>query len=692
MADSKKVLRRAGRVTLYLLIGILGLVAIALIFLNTNWGKKVVRNQVVSYLENHLKTKVSIGSIDYTLPEWIELNNVYIEDQKKDTLLFGEKLKVNISMYKLLRGNTDIQKVDLQNILINLRRPETDSVFNYEFLVNAFTGNKSTTKNVDTAEMKISLDEILFHKVHFLMDDQFAGNKFVASIQDLNATLDKFQPDRLNFGINNFDASGVKFFMRTTKAALPDSTIIITDSAKQTATYGLYINAKRFAIKDAVVDIENVVNGMIYKNDLKQLKLTQVLFNMEQSIAMADSLLLDTGMVQFRSALAAKQLLPVSNVEDTTAVPWLIKANRININKIAAKYDDSNAAAKDGFDAAHIDASDIHADINSFVFSADTTRAYVNQLAMADKSGLRLDSTHANIIFTDKELRADELYVRTNNSLLQNAFSLSYDSLAGITTNPQSSLLKATLVNSRIAFNDLYLLMPSLKTSFKPQQFANKVVNFNTELRGNLQMVYLPFLQINGLDGSSLSGRGTLYNLTDAKRFSYDLYIDQSRILKSDLFKFVPPENQAQLAQLPDVINLRGRFNGSTNNITADISTVTPDLSFTGRVNLTNLQDPAKLQYDLTINSASVGKRTILGFIPPGKLPANIQMPDRVNATGKFKGTANGFDADMKLATSLGNMTVKGTLQNFADPNRAKYDLALGTAGFNLGKFISQDS
>lgn len=693
MANPKQVLRKAGKGLLYLLIGVLGLVALVLIFINTGWGKKTVRNQVVSYLEKHLKTKVSIGSIDYSLPQWIELNNIYVEDQKKDTLLFGERLKVNISMFKLLRGNTDIQKVDLKNIIINIKREETDSAFNYEFIVNAFTGNKASTANKDTAEMKITLDQIILNKVHFKMNDLFAGNSFSASIDQLDATLHKFQPDRLNFGIDQFAAAGVNFKMRTTKASVPDTTVtVITDSAKQEPTYGLYINAGRLVLRDANVDIENIVNGMIYKNDVKHLKLTQVLFNLQQSIATADSLLLDTGMVRFRSALALKEERRPAVVADTAAAPWLIRANRVNISNIAAQYDDSNLPAKEGFDAGHINAKNIYTNINSFLFSADTSRGYVSQLSFEDKSGLRLDSTHANILFTDKELLADELYIKTRSSLLQNAVSLTYDSLAGITIHPQNSLLKATLVNSTIAFNDLYLLLPSLKTSFKPEQFANKNVNFNTELRGNLQRLYLPFLQINGLDGSSLSARGTLYNLTDAKKFSYDLYIDQGRILKSDLLKFIPPENQAQLAQLPAVINLRGRFNGSTNNITADISTAMPDLSFNGRINLTNLQDPAKLQYDLSVNSASVGKRMIMGFIPEGKLPPNIQLPDRINASGKFKGTANGFDADMKLNTTLGNMTLKGYLQNFSDPDRSRYDIAMSTGGFNLGKFISQDS
>ena len=697
MASPKQVLRKAGKVFLYLLTGVLGLVALLLIYINTGWGKKTVRNQVVSYLEKHLKTKVSIGSIDYSLPEWIELNNVYIEDQKKDTLLFGERLKVNISMFKLLRGNTDIQKVDLRNIFINLNRPENDSAFNYEFIVNAFTGNKSTTADPDTSEMKISLDEIVFNKVVFKMNDQLGGNLFVASIQKLNSTFTKFQPDRLNFGIDRFDADSVYYFMRTTRASVPDTSdlIVVTDSAKKTATYGLYINANRFAIKNAKVDVANTVDGMVYNNDLRELKLTKVLFNMEQSIATADSLLLDSGTVQFKSALASKdKILAKSNSADTAqSAPWLIKANKVNINSIAAKYDDSNAPAKEGMDAAHLDIANINTSIDAFLFSADTTRAYVSQLAMQENnSGLKLDTAHVNFTFTDNLLLADQLYIKTPNSLIQNWVSLTYDSLAGITVNPRNSLLKATLVNSSIAFNDLYLLMPSLKNSFKPEQFGGKKVNFNTEIRGNLQRVYLPFLQINGLDGSSLSARGTLYNLTDAKKFSYDLYIDQSRILKSDLLKFVPPENQAQLAQLPSVISLRGRFNGSTNNITADISTASPDLSFSGRINLSNLQDPAKLQYDLTIGTASVSKKMIEGFIPPGKLPENIRIPDRITASGKFKGSANGFDADMKLTTSLGNATVKGYLQNFADPNKATYDLAISTPGFNIGHMLGQDS
>lgn len=694
MPAFKKILRKTGKGFLYLLLGILVIIGLLLIFINTDPGKRTVRNQVVKYLSEKLQTNIKIGSVDYSLPQWLELNNVYFEDQQKDTLLFGEKLKVNISMFKLLRGNTDIQKVELDNIFINLKRAEKDSNFNFQFIVDAFTGNKSSTPNKDTAEMKITLDYLILNNVSFKMDDRFSGTQMTANIQKLNSEFDKFQPDRLNFAIKDFEATGVNYFMRSNKETVADTTIkIISDSALKEPTYGLYITSNRFKINQAKVDIENTVTGMKYKNDLEELKLTEVLFNQEQTIATADSLLLQDGFVLFNTA----KLNEAKNVktEITDSIPptnWLIKARQVNFNNLAATYNDNNVAAISGFDASHINATNINADIASFLFSKDSTRALVKQLTIKDKSGLEIDTSHANILFTNQFMVASDLYVKTANSLIQKEFRLSYDSLADIMLHPQNALIEADLNNSVIAFDDLYILSPTLKTTFPPDQFAHNKITLQTELKGNLQRLYIPYLRINGLSGTSLSARGTLYNLTDAENLKYDLYILNSWLLKKDLLKFVPSENKAQLAQLPEIINVQGRFTGGVNHLVANFKTVNPGLNFDGKINLTNLQNPEKLQYDVAINNATISKKTILGFIPSGALPENINLPETVNAKGKFKGTSTGFEADLKAATNYGNFSLKGFLKDYADSDRAKYDLSFGTEGFNLGTLLGQDS
>ncbi|MEO5984282.1 MAG: AsmA family protein, partial [Ferruginibacter sp.] len=189
------ILNKILRVLLYI-IGIALLLVCAFIFLiSVPYGKKLVKNQVQSYLQAKLKTKVEIGAVDYALPKWIEIKNVFIEDQFKDTLLYGEQLNADVDMFKLLRGNTDIKKLVFKNILINIKRKGTDTAFNFQFLMDAFTGNKPTNRvNPDTAALKLTLDRLVFDNVGLRFKDDHAGNSFVTRIKNLDATLNKFQP------------------------------------------------------------------------------------------------------------------------------------------------------------------------------------------------------------------------------------------------------------------------------------------------------------------------------------------------------------------------------------------------------------------------------------------------------------------------------------------------------------------
>ena len=111
----KRIFKKTGRILLYILVCVFVLVCVLYVFINIPAGKRMIKNKVQSYLQDKLKTKVSIGSINYSLPNSIEINNVFVEDQKKDTLLYGEKIFVEVSMLKLIWGNTDVQKVALKN-------------------------------------------------------------------------------------------------------------------------------------------------------------------------------------------------------------------------------------------------------------------------------------------------------------------------------------------------------------------------------------------------------------------------------------------------------------------------------------------------------------------------------------------------------------------------------------------------
>ncbi len=656
-------------------------------------GKRLVKNKVQSYLQGKLKTKVSIGSINYSLPNSIEINNIYVEDQKKDTLIFGERIAADISMLKLIWGNTDIQKLDLQNIFLNVNRAEKDAVFNYQFIIDAFAGPKSTVAKIkDTTALKFNIGKLLLNHVILKFKDKNGGSDFEAGIENLEATLNKFQPDRVNFGIDDLAASGVSFFMRTYKEKIIKPYLPVPEDKISEPGYGLNITATHFNIRDANVSIENSISGMYYRNKVTHLGLEKVLFNFSESIATTDEMLLDSSFVQFTNPTKITGAAVKQIATDVTPMPWQIFAKQISLSNNHIIFNDNNISQTEGFDFRHFNIKNLGADISSFGYAAKRTEALVKQLTFKDTSGFALDTLHVKFLMTDSILSAGELYVKTGESLLQNFIEIKFDSVAGITKYPRNSLIAATLKNTTIAFNDLYLLVPTLKKSFPPGQFANNKVFLNTELRGNLAQIYLPYLQLTGLSGTSVKAHGTLYNLTDADKFYYDLYIDQSSFRKSDILKFVPKDNQGSLANLPDIINLRGRVTGNKNDLVSDIIASGKGMSFNGKFSLKNLADSKNMKYDFLLRESSFDKTFIMGLIPPGTLPPEINLPEKNYIRGTLKGTIDDLVADLQLGGSYGLVTVKGFIKDAKDKEKATYDLIITTNNYEIGKLISQDS
>ncbi len=688
MSKGSKIFKKTGRIFLWLLVGILSLVVLLFVFINLPVGKRIVRNQVQSYLQKKLKTNIIIGSVDYSLPEWLEIKNVYLEDQHKDTLLYGGEVRVDLHMFKLLRGNTDIEKIVLRNIEININRSATDSVFNYQFIIDAFSGNNPSTSNKDTSEMKLTLRRLLLDTVSLNFKDSYAGNDFFAGIKKLDLKMDKFQPDRMRFEIDEIYANGVDYFMTTYKQQEALEKPVAVDTIKQ-ISYPLFISATKLDLRDVNVLLDNKVSGMYYTNKVTHMRSTKTLFNMGTSVGTTNELFIDSTFIVYSAAKNSGIPVKEDGVEATASMPWLFGAGNLMISSTDIKYDDSNKPASEGLDFAHLDVKKLSTAVKDFRFSKDTTMATVGQLTFSDKSGFQLDTTHVDFLFTDRKLTVKDLYLKTPNSLVQRSAEITYDSLKAITTAPQNSNVNIALTKSTIAFNDLFLLVPSLKESLGG--FANQYLNINTALKGNLQRLELPYFQVSGLSGSRLDAKGILYNITDTNKLAFDIYILQSNFLKKDFIKFVPKENLASLEKLPDVFNLTGHFVGNKNNIVADLKTNAKDFAFSGRINLGNISDPAKLKYDVLVSALTLDKDLIIGFMPPEALNS-IELPEKISAAGRLNGNTNNITTDMKVASSYGPLNIKGYIKDIKNTNVASYDLVLSTTGFAMGTLLKQDS
>ena len=161
-----------------------------------------VQNSIVSTvsekLSYNLKAKVSIQHIDYSFFDKLNLKGLLIEDRRKDTLLFAGNAKVNITDWFFVKNKATLKYVSLTDAVINMQR--TDSVWNYQFLVDYFSSPKTSTTKKGGIEFDVKilqLQNIQFNKI-----DKWTGNDMKVAVKKLDLFADDIVLSKKQINLN----------------------------------------------------------------------------------------------------------------------------------------------------------------------------------------------------------------------------------------------------------------------------------------------------------------------------------------------------------------------------------------------------------------------------------------------------------------------------------------------------------
>ena len=108
--------------------------------------QKKVADYATSFISSKTHTVVEIKKISITFLKSIAIEGLYLDDIKKDTLLYTGRAKVNISFKDLFHHELHIVSFTLEKTKLNLNRTVTDSLFNYNFLLTAFADTARQVK------------------------------------------------------------------------------------------------------------------------------------------------------------------------------------------------------------------------------------------------------------------------------------------------------------------------------------------------------------------------------------------------------------------------------------------------------------------------------------------------------------------------------------------------------------------
>ncbi|HUH73584.1 MAG TPA: translocation/assembly module TamB domain-containing protein [Chitinophagales bacterium] len=173
----------------YGLGAILLLVLLLIILLQFPFFQTKVAHYATDWLSEKVQSKISIDKIDINFLDRVTAKGIYIEDLEGDTLLYAADLKVNISLFGILKKDINLENIDLKNSVIHLKQ-DKDSVFNYQFIIDAFASEEDTTSSSYAIKVgKINLENI--HASAKILSGDFQLNLKSTSLKMNNMDLDE---------------------------------------------------------------------------------------------------------------------------------------------------------------------------------------------------------------------------------------------------------------------------------------------------------------------------------------------------------------------------------------------------------------------------------------------------------------------------------------------------------------------
>jgi hypothetical protein len=679
----KKFGRIALKTILWIIASVLFLVLLVVVLIQVPAVQNFAKNKAVNYLQGKLHTKVAIGHIDIGLPKSIVLEDVYFEDQKRDTLLAGKKLEVDVSMLKLLHNTLEINEINLNGMTLNVNRG-ADSVFNFDYIVKAFSSEqKKQPKPTDTTStMKMSVGKIVLDKIKIAYDDKITGNDVVFHLGHFDTNIKDFDMDKMKFTIPKITLSGFDAYIR--QKTMPAA---VTAAKPDTGTKPLNMDLKLGVIDISKINVDYASDTMKARVNLGKLlvQLKKIDFK-NQNIGISSIELSDTkAELLFMQPQAAKQkVVHAVKKLDTLVKPpqsekgWAASLDKFVLANDEIKFDNQGQKPlKKGLDYAHMHISDLNADFENLVYNPDTMSGRINSFTFKEKSGLALEKFHTSFFYGPKNAYLKDLLVQTPHTTIQKDLEVSYPSIAAVSKNIGSLSMNANLDGTRVAVPDILLIMPTMAVQL--QGIKNDVFRINGKITGKINDLDIPSLEIAGLSGTHIKASAKLRGLPNVNKATFDVNIADFSTSRSDIARLAPKGTIPSNITIPQDIHLNGAFRGGMYNFNTKLNLRSSLGAVDLQASLRNGNNKHKATYNanVKVNNLNVGAIT-----KQPQMVGSITLTTDISGTGLDPKTASlKFKGDVQSAYVKGytykNLVMNGTAQNgsytasakMADPN-----------------------
>ncbi|MFD0763882.1 translocation/assembly module TamB domain-containing protein [Mucilaginibacter lutimaris] len=669
-------MERFGRIALktilWILASVIFLVLLVVILIQVPAVQNFAKDKAVTFLQNKIHTKVEIGHISLGLPKLLVLEDVYFEDQKKDTLIAGDKLKVDITLLKLLKNKVEINEINLEGITANVSRGP-DSLFNFDYIIKAFAGEqKKEVKPEDTTStMKFSVDKIILDRINVKYKDVTTGNDVKFLLGHFDTRIKDFDMDKMKFTIPKINLSGVNAKIIQT----PAGSSIKQAATIDTATKPLNMDLGLGEINIDKVKVDYKSSEMAANVDLGKFVVNMDKIDMKNQSVGIKSITLDNttaGLTFAKPTTVAKAVDKTIKKIDTLtsrtqAKGWSARLDKVVFTNNNIKFDnDAQKQLPRGLDFAHMNIKNLNVDAEKIGYSTDSLSGRVNSFTFTEKSGLAIEKFHTTFFYGPKNAYLKDLLVQTPRSVIQKDLQVGYPSIESLTNNLGKLSINANLDGSKLGLRDVLLLMPTMASMEPFKSSPNSTIKINGRVNGTVDNLRIPNIEISGFGNTYVKASANMRGLPNVEKSVFDVTINDFRTTRNDITRLVPKGTIPPNVSIPENMDLKGTFKGSMKNFNTKMTL----RSSYGAVDLVAAMKSGARKgsetytANIKANNLNVGALTkqpqMVGFVT---MKANISGTGLDPKTASLKFNGDVVSANVKGYTYR-NLIMNGTARN----------------------------
>ncbi|MGJ8590940.1 MAG: translocation/assembly module TamB domain-containing protein [Aquaticitalea sp.] len=634
---------RALRIFGRIILGILLFLFLLILFVRSPWGQGIIVDKVVSYVSNKTNTKVVVEKLFITFDGNIQLDGLYLEDKKGDTLIYSKSLEANVPLWSMIKGEGfGVDALYWEGARANIIRKDSIQGYNFQFLMDAFATTDSTTVANDStaAPMDIVLGKFNFKDVDIVFDDAVIGIDSRFKIGELNAQMKKTDLEQMVFEVADLELSNsnIKFIQKPVPIIPEENpTPLPTLSVENIILNNVYADYQSYGDRiAALLDIKNL-EAKIPKIDLVNSDFEITEFNLKNS-----SIVLRT---ETETNVVTQKVVEVTQdiKKDIQTFEWpelRLSIGSVDFQNNNFSYFVASAEAKTGiFNPNAIVLTDLNLQADNINLKDKNANLHIENSTFKEISGFNLKELSLNFNATDNTLKITDLRTALNNNSLRANLRLDYPKLSALIEAPEQSKIDVNIPSFQVSLNDVFLIQPELKKNEYINTLSKRLLTGNLKADGYLSAINVADMKANW-GSTHISANGTIQNAIDPENIGFNIPNFAAVTTRSDMVQFV---NERDLGvSLPKNIKLAGNVKGNVNDIYANAKLTTTQGMATVDGHFTN---GTNLEFDADLTIEDYKLNELLQNEQLGELSLTIK------ADGKGK-SVNTLDANVEATVS----------------------------------------